>query len=75
MRYGFTLAEILITLLVMTIISAALVPLMYPSKVKVEKVITAHGLIECFYDGAVAGRYLQQTCGRAVFRKLARQEF
>lgn len=51
MRYGFTLAEILITLLVMTIISAALVPLMYPSKVKVEKVITAHGLIECFYDG------------------------
>lgn len=51
-RFGFSIMEILIVLLIMAVIAGAIVPLLNPSKTKRQNdnITSNHGAAECFYD-------------------------
>ena len=54
---GFTVAELLLSMLVVMVVAASLVPIIGPKKVKIPNIRKSHGIFECYYDAA--GNLLQ----------------
>ena len=54
-KTGFSIAELLITMLVVMLVAAAIVPMIGPKKLKVPFPKTEHGIAQCYYgdDGKV----------------------
>ena len=52
MKYknGFTVAELLVSLLIVSVIGTAMVPVIGPKKILSHQLRMAHGVFECFYD-------------------------
>lgn len=50
MRYGFTVAELLITMFIAMIVAAAMVPLIGPKKIKFPEFNKVHGIYACYWD-------------------------
>ena len=46
---GFTIAELLISMLVVMVVAAAMVPIIGPKKLSVPKINKQHGIFECYY--------------------------
>lgn len=67
-KHGFTLAEVLIALLIMSLILIAAMPVITRKKRPVERI--AHGAFACYWEnGALVGRYLmgQKSSGGSTF--------
>ena len=47
---GFTIAELLLSMLIVMVVAAAMVPIIGPKKLKVPNINKSHGLFECYYD-------------------------
>ena len=57
MRFGFTIAELLITMFIAMIVAAAMVPLVGPKKIKFPEFNKVHGIYECYWDGETLRAY------------------
>ena len=49
-KFGFTIAELLITMFIAMIVAAAMVPIVGPKKVKFPEFNKIHGIYECYWD-------------------------
>ena len=47
---GFTIAELLLSMLVVMVVAAAMVPIIGPKKLKVPNIYKSHGIFECYYN-------------------------
>ena len=54
---GFTISELLLSMLVVMIVAAAMVPIIGPKKIKVPNISKSHGIFECYYTQS--GQLLQ----------------
>lgn len=50
LHLGFSVAELLLSMLVVMVIAAAMVPVIGPKKMKVPNLNKSHGIFECYYD-------------------------
>lgn len=58
---GFTLAEMLVVILIIGIVAMALAPLMLPPKKKKTADKTPHGVFECYYENGRLHSYLNSS--------------
>ncbi len=49
LHLGFTIAELLISLLVVMVVAVALAPVIGPKKLKIPRLTTNHGIYECYW--------------------------
>ena len=49
-KFGFTMAELLVSLFIVMVIATAMAPIVGPKKTTPNKQRIAHGVFECFYD-------------------------
>ena len=60
-RTGFTIAELLISLLIVSIVGTAMVPIVWPKKMKVPSLRTVHGVYECYWGDDGSLHYFTQN--------------